>query len=102
MQSLIIISAVVPLLAFVLVRLLNLESRINDVVLMAKSGPAKTLVHDIEKVTTGTRKDAVERYLGRADSPGSTEWIYYLDRHSGYLIRFDKQNCVESVLSWKS
>ena len=104
MQTLITIVAFVNLALLVLVvfRLMNLESRINGIVLMVKSGSAKTLVQDIEKVVTGISKDAVEQRLGRADNPGSTEWIYYLDQSSGYIVRFDQQDLVESVVSWKS
>ena len=53
-------------------------------------------------VRRGMGKDEVMRLLGPADNPGNQEWLYYLDDYSGYAVKFDSRERVESVQSWKS
>jgi hypothetical protein len=64
--------------------------------------PAKALIENVEKIKTGNTKHQVKRRLGKADSQADKEWVYYLDKYSGYVIRFDSNGRVESVNLWVS
>lgn len=102
--TLIVSLVTVVLLVLALLQRRNNASRqdIHDLMQVVQSGPAKLLVENVDKVKQGDTKDDVERTLGRADSPTDKEWIYYLDKHSGYVISFDNANRVVAVKSWKS
>ncbi len=105
-ESIAIILTVInsALLVFVFFRLQTRASKqdIMNIVHLIRSGRAKILVENVEKIKKGKTKDYVEQLLGEADSPTDKEWVYYLDEHSGYAIAFDSTDCVEGVNAWRS
>lgn len=92
MQKLRRLSAAIAVLISALVLLTSLRNK--------NSGTA--LVKDIERILPGTPKDEVARVLGDAPAQQADEWVYYLDKHSGYVVKFDVADRVESVLAWAS
>lgn len=88
--------------ALCLLKLRHVSRQAENLTAIVHAGGAKTLVANIDRVTTGVGKDEVTRLLGPADNPGNQEWLYYLDGDSGYAVKFDAQEQVESVQSWKS
>ncbi|HEV2960563.1 MAG TPA: hypothetical protein VG649_01965 [Candidatus Angelobacter sp.] len=97
-----LIGVSVVLLTIVFFQVRSAQHQIADLTAMVRQGGTKTLVQGIERVRAGIAKDEVIRLLGTVDNPNNDEWFYYLDRHSGYLIKFDSRERVESVASWKS
>jgi outer membrane protein assembly factor BamE (lipoprotein component of BamABCDE complex) len=63
---------------------------------------AELIVESIDKIKVGDTKEDVERFLGQPDHLTGKEWLYYLDEHSGYVIKFDGVGRVGAVHSWKS
>lgn len=97
---LIVVSLIISALCFVKLR--HVSQQTETLTALVHAGGAKTLVSNIDKVRTGFGKNDVSRLLGPADSPSDGEWLYYLDEHSGYLVKFDPKERVASVQSWKS
>lgn len=97
---LIVCSLVLSALCFLKLRHVSRQNEHLSAILQA--GGAKTLVANIDRLRTGISKDQVVRLLGPADNPGNQEWLYYLDNYSGYAVKFDNRERVESVQSWKS
>lgn len=92
----------VVLSAVVFLKLRDTSHQIEILSAMVRAGGPKTLVRSIDNVGKGMRKNDVVRLIGPADNFTGNEWVYYLDSYSGYLVKFDSAERVESVQSWQS
>jgi len=106
MQVIILLLSLVILALLVLV-LFNFrrsasKNEIADLARFVRLGRAKALVENVDKVRKGQAKADVEAIIGKADNPDDSEWLYYLDEYSGYVITFDSTDRVSDVRSWKS
>ncbi|MBI1923389.1 hypothetical protein HYR99_03970 [Candidatus Poribacteria bacterium] len=97
-----IISTVLLVIVFLRLQRSASKQDILDLNHLIQQGRAKTCVENVEKVKKGNTKDEVELLMGKADSLTDTEWIYYLDPHSGYVVSFDSGSQVEAVNLWVS
>ena len=105
MQNLIALLAVanLALTAYVLVRVFGLEGRTTrSTSALTRVDRAAALVAGVDQIRAGIDRATVENLLGIPANPHEKEWLYYLDRHSGYTVKFDDQDRVESIAGWYS
>ncbi len=59
------------------------------------------LAQKIAQVNPGATRSSVEALLGPPGATNQQNWIYYLDRYSGYIIEFTNDR-VDRIQDWKS
>lgn len=65
--------------------------------------PSGTDLHTrMQSIVPGMPRAEVERRLGPPPAKAGEEWVYYLDKHSGYRIAFDSVGAVTQVQAWVS
>lgn len=73
-----------------------------DILRAVGRGQTKTFIDNIETIRPGAGPDDVRRVVGPPDRETVSEWVYYLDPHAGYRVRFNASNLVETVQPWVS
>jgi hypothetical protein len=102
-QSLIVLVAVNLVLTAAIVLWLGwsrIARRLSDLQ-AALMNPRLSLERNVHQIQAGDGKQRVETMLGVPTVTPEGEWVYYLDRNSGYLISFTGDR-VERVRSWVS
>ena len=64
--------------------------------------PHRLLEENIRRVHPGDTRELVENLVGVPSGTYEGSWIYYSDRHSGYLVSFGQDGRVERVRDWMS
>lgn len=62
----------------------------------------RLLVVAVDRVPAGATRQDVESLLGLPANPNDVDWTYFVDRHSGYIVKFDQQDRLDSITTWKS